>query len=151
MMIVRYTVGFHRFDTDFSDRYAAELLGMTHQGVNRCINALIKKNYIYVISPGSGQHPRKIGLNYKEISGNFRARLRQFSSKSAAISDTVCGNLELPKKGKETKNTINKKEETLQATSFSLSRGKEHIPEGEEWERMLAEQWDEEEEDATDL
>ena len=151
MMIIRYTVGFHRFDTEFSDRYAAQALEMSCSGVNRCVNALIKKNYIYIISKGSGPHARKIGLNYKEISAHFQAKKRSLFDTKALIFDTKSAHLERAKKEKEIKEQQIKKKETLQATSFSLSREKEHIPEGEEWERMLAEQWDEEEEDATNL
>ena len=85
------------------------------------------------------------GLNYKEISGKFDQHLRQISKDLAANFGAVSGKPDLPKKIEENKNKEIKKEETLQATSFSHSRGPEQVSD-EEWERMLAEQWNEEEE-----
>lgn len=145
MLIVRYTVGFHRMDTDFSDRYAAVTLGLTHQRVCQCINRLIEKKFIYIISPGCGPHPRKIGLNYKEISGKFNQHLRQISKDLAANFGAISGKPDLPKKIEENKNKEIKNKETLQATSFSPNRGREPEVSEEEWQRLLAEQWEDEE------
>ena len=145
MMIIRYTVGFHRYDTDFSNRFAAETLEMSVSGVNRSIRALIKKKYIYIISKGCGPHPQKIGLNYKEISVQFSHKKRSLSAQKAFTSDTKSVHLlaNEEKIGKE--RIINKKEETLQATSFSPNRGREPEVSEEEWQRLLAEQWEDEE------
>lgn len=135
MMIVRYTVGFHRYDTEFSDRYAADFLGMSRGGVNWCINKLIQKKYIYIISPGCGPHPRKIGLNYKEISAQFQQKKRSISKEKALNIDAESAQSNRAKKKKEIINTINKKEETLQATILSQNEPTEPEKEltPEEW------------------
>lgn len=151
MMVIRYTVGFHRYETEFSNRFVAKALEMSVSGVHKCVKGLIEKEYIYIISKGHGPYPQKIGLNYKKISVHFQAKKRSLFDNEAFTFDAKSVHLERTKKEKEIKKEQIKKEETLQATSFSLSREKEHIPEGEEWERMLAEEWDEEDEDGADL
>lgn len=139
MMIIRYTVGFHRYTCDFSDRYAASVLGITHQRVGRCIRGLRDKKYIYIISPGCGSIPRKIGLNYKQISGNFATLQRQLCDTADSKNDAICGNLELPKKIKEKKNQEKKNKERFASEPSSLfsqdSPGSgEEEPDEEWWE-----------------
>lgn len=135
MMIVRYTVGFHRYDTDFSNRYAAEALEMSVSGVHRCVKALINKGYVYIISKGNGPHPQKLGLNYKQISVHFQAKKRSLLTQKAFISDTESVHQLANKERKGNKKTINKKEETLQATIFSQNEDPEPEKEltPEEW------------------
>lgn len=120
MMIVRYTVGFHRYDCEFSDRFAANVLGMSHQGVSRAINALIEKNYIYIISKGSGPHPKKIGFNWKQISVHFRTQKRPFFDKKASILDTESVYKLVAKEKKENKNTEKKNKERFASEPPSL-------------------------------
>ena len=151
MLIVKYTVGFHRYECDLSARFVARALDMSFQHASKCINSLKEKGFISQIAPGCGQHPAKISFNYKKFSVAFQAEVRRISSESASHFDTISVASMRQRKNKQIKNNTKEKKETLQATSFSLSREKEHIPEGEEWERMLAEEWDEEDEDGADL
>lgn len=145
MLVVKYTVGFHRYECDLSARFVAKALDMSFQHASKCINSLKAKGYISQIAPGSGQHPAKISFNYKKFSVAFRANERRISSESASHSDTVSVIQEATKKRKENKNITKEKKETLQATSFSPNRGREPEVSEEEWQRLLAEQWEDEE------
>lgn len=139
MMIVRYTVGFHRYDTEFSDRYAADFLGMSRGGVNWCINKLLQKKYIYIISHGCGPHPRKIGLNYKEISAQFQQQKRSILKEKALNIDGESAQSNRAKKGKEIINTIKEKEKRFASEPISLSDTDELIENDEN--ELTPEEW----------
>lgn len=81
MVVVRYTVGFHRYDTDLSNRFIAEFLGndITEQHAGYCIKKLCEKGYIKIVSQGKGTHPRKIRFCYTTFRGRFREVLRKIS------------------------------------------------------------------------
>lgn len=142
MMIVRFTVGFHRYDCEFADRFAAKRLGMSYSGINRCVKALIEKGYIYTISPGCGRYPRKIGLNYKQISAHFQRYLRSLSEELALTSDTVSAHSERAKKVKENKNKEKKNKERFASEPSSLfSPDPTEIDEQEQERELTDEEW----------
>lgn len=120
MLIVRYTVGFHRYDCEFADRFAAKRLGMSCSGVNKAFNSLLQKGYVYIISPGKGSHPRKIGFNWNKISAHFQQHLRSLSGEFALTFDTVCAHSTEAKKIKENKNTEKKNKERFASEPSSL-------------------------------
>ena len=132
MLIVKYTVGFHRYECDMSARFAAQSLGISFQHANKCINSLKAKGYISIIIPGSGQHPAKISFNYRKFSVAFRECQRRILEQSSSHFDDISVIPTATKKRKETKNKQIKNKQRFASESDSLFSNDE--PEIEEQE-----------------
>lgn len=142
MIIIRYTVGFHRFDAELSNRFLSEFLhgDITPRHAGRCVESLCKRGYIKVISPGIGSHPRKICFCYSVFRGTFRALQGDISGHLEGHSDAVSGTQLCPKEMKEeNKNKEKKNKERFASEPSSLfsqdSPGSgEEEPDEEWWE-----------------
>lgn len=145
MVVVRYTVGFHRYDTDLSNRFIAEFLGndITEQHAGRCINNLCKKGYIKIVSQGKGTRPRKIRFCYTEFRGTFQHILRNISTQLEEHFEQARGTQLCSKEIKgEIKNKEKKNKERFASEPSSLfSSDLTEIDEAGDEEEMSDEEW----------
>lgn len=125
MVVIRYTVGFRRYDADLSNKFIASFLGnITEQHAGRCINHLCKRGFIKILSKGIGTHPRRIRFCYAEFRGTFRDIQRNIWIHLEEHSDTFRGTSECSKEIKEEiKNKEKKKKKHSQSEfkTFFLS------------------------------
>lgn len=136
MLVVKYTVGFHRYECELSARFVANALNISYQHANKCINSLKAKGFISIIAPGHSHQPAKISFNHKKYYVAFQSNLRRISDKTSSHSEQKYVIPEATKKRKKEKKNITKeKEETLQATILSQSEPSEPEKEltPEEW------------------
>lgn len=138
MLIIKYTVGFHRYECEMSARFAAQQTGMSYQHANRCINTLKAKGYISIIAPGSGHYPAKISFNYKKFSVAFRAEQRRILNMLASDSDTFSVTSMRQRKNINNKEQIKNKERFASEPSSLFSQDSpgsgEEEPDEEWWE-----------------
>lgn len=87
--IIRYTVGFRRYEAKLSSRFIAEYTGMSIANVHKCIKHLTEIGYITIQSPGTGTRAQVIHFNSKVFSVHFRDASVHFQNTQRSLSSDL--------------------------------------------------------------
>lgn len=132
MCVVRYTVGFRRYEAKLSFGFIATYTNISKGHAARCVNSLERLGYISVIEKGTGKKPNMIRFNYKNFSVSFRQCSRLISADLASHSDSVSVSKLCDEEKKEEKKNIEKKNKEREF--FSPQRVDDMTD--DEWRRM---------------